>query len=165
MQKLEGFLHSTYTYFSSPKRHLETMQACSIVEDKNEHIVVQYKDYVDLYVVSCQKGSWGVQIFDCDNELWSPYHLICENNFWVLVWYIEVVMGPHLHHAYVGNYNPWAHQVCWKSWDFCLWLYMKAIKMCHSDLCTHLIVIQRRSTLTCSSKNLQILWITQMMGC
>lgn len=69
------------------------MQACSIVEDKSEHIVVQYKDYVDLYVVSFQEGSWGVQVFDCKNELWSPYHLICENNFWVLVWYIEVVMG------------------------------------------------------------------------
>jgi hypothetical protein len=33
------------------------MQACSIVEDKSEHIVVQYKDYVDRYVVSFQEGS------------------------------------------------------------------------------------------------------------
>ncbi len=57
MQKLEGFLHTTHTFFSSPKRRLEAMQACSIVEDKNEHIVMQYKDYVDLYVVSCQEGS------------------------------------------------------------------------------------------------------------
>ncbi len=43
MQNLEGFLHSTYTFCFSPKKHLEAMQACSIVGEKVNTLLCNIK--------------------------------------------------------------------------------------------------------------------------
>jgi hypothetical protein len=43
VQKLEMFLHSTYTYFSfSPRRHL-ALQVCSIVGDERNTLLCHVK--------------------------------------------------------------------------------------------------------------------------
>jgi len=48
---------------------------------------------VDVYVVSYQKGSWGIQAIDYENEQWSPCVITPVKKTFEFLCDVEVVMG------------------------------------------------------------------------